>query len=116
MRKSIICLLTALTLSVTSAYAGPGGAGHSHGPVTPITEEQAIKNASEIVAAIVQKGKIDRSWKGIKPTETKKKKNQYDQEWVVTFNNPKIADKEKNTLYVFLSSDGQYLGANFSGI
>lgn len=116
MRNFMVCILTALTLSVTSAYAGPGGPGHSHGSVAPATEEQVIKNASEIVAALVQKGKIDSSWKGIKPTETKKKKSQYDPEWIVTINNPKIANKEKNTLYVFFSLDGQYLGANFSGI
>ena len=114
MRKFIICLLTALALSVTSAYAGPGS-GHSHGPVTPVTEKQAIKNAVDVVAAIVQKGKLDASWAEVKPTEAKKEKLKYGQEWIVTFNNPKIADQEKKTLYVFLSLDGQYLGANFSG-
>lgn len=112
MRKFIVCLLTALALSATSAYAG---SGHSHGPVTPVAEEQVIKNASDVVAALVQKGKIDASWKEVKPTDAKKKKNQYDQEWVVTFNNSKVAKKEQKTLYVFLSLDGQYLGANFSG-
>ena len=115
MRKFMVCLLTALALLATSAFAGPGH-GHSHGPVTPATEEQVIKNASDVVAALIQKGKIDASWKDIKPTDTKKKKTPYDPEWVVTFNNSKIAEKEKKTLYVFLSLDGQYLGANFSGI
>lgn len=112
MRKIIACLLTILALSVTSAYAG---AGHSHGPVTPASEEQVIKNASDVVAAIAQKGKIDASWKGIKPSEAKKKTNQYGQEWVVSFTNPKVVDKEKKNLYVFLSLDGQYLAANFTG-
>jgi len=111
MRKFIICFVTALALSVSTVYAG---AGHSHAPVTPVTENQAIKNASDAVAAIVEKGKLDTSWAEVKPTETKKKMNQYGQEWVVSFINPKIAEKGKNTLYVFLSLDGQYLGANFS--
>lgn len=114
MRKFIICLLTALALSVTSAYAGPGS-GHSHGPVTPASEEQVLANAIDVVAAIVQKGKLDASWAEVKPTEAKKKKFQYGQEWVVIFNNPKVADQEKKTLYVFLSLGGQYLGANFTG-
>ncbi len=112
MRRYIICLLAALALSVTSAYAGTG---HSHAPVTPVKEEQAIKNASDAVAAITKKGKLDASWDGLKPKEAKTVTNQYGQEWVVIFNNPKVADQEKKTLYVFLSMDGQYLGANFTG-
>ncbi len=112
MRKLIICLLTAFALSVTSAYAGPG---HSHGPVTPITEKQALENATGIVNSIVQKGKIEASWAEVKPTEAKKKKFKHSQEWVITFSNPKVTDQEKKTLYVFLSLDGHYLAANFSG-
>ena len=114
MRKFIICFVTALALSVSSVHAGQGGAGHSHAPATPVTENQAIKNASDAVAAIVKKGKLDASWAEVKSMEAKKKMNQYGQEWVISFINPKIAEKEKNTLYVFLSLDGQYLGANFS--
>lgn len=112
MRRYIICLLIALALPVTSAYAG---AGHSHGPVTPVKEEQAIKNASDAVAAIAKKGKLEASWNGVKPQEAKTVTNQFGQEWVVIFTNPKAADQEKKTLYVFLSLDGQYLGANFTG-
>lgn len=112
MRRYIFCLLTALFLSATSVYAG---AGHSHGPVTPVKEEQVLKNASATIAEIVKKGKLDASWGGVKPAEAKTIKGQYGQEWVVIFNNPKIADKEKKTLYVFLSLDGQYLGANYTG-
>ena len=112
MRKIIICLLTVLTLSATSAYAG---SGHSHAaPAAPVTEDQAIQNASGVVDAIVQKGKLEASWADVKPTEAKKKMNKFGEEWVVSFNNPKITDQEKNALYVFLSLDGQYLGASYS--
>lgn len=114
MRRFIICLVTAIILSATSVHAGPGS-GHSHGPVTPVSESQAIENASAVVSAIVKKGKLDASWTEVKATEAKKKKFQYGQEWVVTFHNPKVTDQEKKNLYVFLSLDGQYLGANFSG-
>lgn len=112
MRRYIFCLLTALALSATSAYAG---AGHSHGPVTPVKEEQVLKNASATMAEIIKKGKIDPSWAEIKPAAAKTIKGQHGQEWVVTFNNPKVADNAKKTLYVFLSLDGQYLGANYTG-
>ena len=113
MRRFIICLFTVLALSTTSAYAG-AGKGHSHGPVTPVSEGQALKNALSAVASIVQKDKIDASWAEIKPTEAKKEKFKNGLEWVVTFNNPQVEDQKK-TLYVFLSLGGQYLGANFTG-
>lgn len=114
MRNFIICVLAALALSVTAAHAGPG-TGHSHGPVKQINEKEALENASDVVAAIVKKGKLDVSWAAVKPTEARKEKLKYGQEWVVIFNNPTVADQEKKTLYVFFGLDGQYLGANFSG-
>ena len=49
-------------------------------------------------------------WKG-----SEKKKKQYGYEWVVAFNNSKEVKPSHQILYVFLSLDGQYLGANFSG-
>ena len=111
MRRFILCLLTVLALSVTSAYAG---GNHSHGPVEPIKKAQALTYASNIVAAIAEKGELDASWADVKPTEAINK-NLSGPKWVVSFNNPKVVDQEKKTLYVFLSLDGQYLGANFSG-
>ena len=114
MRKFIICLITVLALSATSAYAG-AGSGHSHGPVTPVAEEQVLQNALSAVASIVQKDKIDASWAEITPMDAQKKQFKNALEWVVTFNNPKVADQNKKTLYVFLSLGGQYLGANFTG-
>ena len=112
MRNIIFCLLIYLFVSVAPVYAGPG---HSHGPATPISENDAVQTATKIVSLIVQKGKIDKSWAAVKSAQVEKKKNQYGHEWVVTFNNPKEADLSRQVLYVFLSLDGQYLGANFSG-
>ena len=114
MLRFIVILLTAATLLATSAFAGPGS-GHSHGPAKPVTEIQAIYKAEVAVFEIVQKGKLDASWSEVEATEAQKKKFKSGQEWVVTFNNPSEPDPEKKTLYVFLSLDGQYRGANFSG-
>ena len=112
MRKFILYIMAVLALSVTSAYAG---GNHSHGPSEPIKKEQALTYASDIVAAIAEQGEIDTSWVEVKPTEAKNKKNLFGQKWVVAFNNPKIAAQDKNTLYVFLSMDGRYLGYDLSG-
>ena len=110
MLRFIVILLTAATLSATSAFAGPG---HSH--EGPITEMEAIKDASAVVAAFVQKGSLDASWSEVKATEAQKKKIKYTQKWVVTFSNPSEPNPENKTLHVFLNVDGEYLGANFSG-
>lgn len=111
MRRFILYLLSALVFSITSAYAGDN---HSHGPFEPIKKEQALTYASDIVAAIAEQGELDASWADVKPTEAINK-NLSGPKWIISFNNPKVADQEKKTLYVFLSLDGQYLGANFSG-
>lgn len=37
------------------------------------------------------------------------------EEWVVSFNNPQIEDKSKQTLYVFVSLTSEVTVANFSG-
>ena len=113
MRKIIICLLTVFALSGTLAYAGSGHS-HSHAPAAPVTENQAIEKAAGVVTNIVQKGKLEASWADVKPTEAKKKMNKHGEEWVVSFSNPQATDQEKKALFVFLSLDGQYLGASFS--
>ncbi len=112
MRRIITCLVVLLTFSVTGAYAG---AGHSHAPKTKITETQVLSKATSIVTDIVQKGKLDASWAEIKPALAEKRTFKNRPEWVITFNNPKEEDKEKQTLYVFLSLYGDYLAANHTG-
>ncbi|WP_432823014.1 DUF6488 family protein [Trichloromonas sp.] len=112
MRKIIISLMTLFALSVGSAFAG---AGHDHGPITPISQAEASQKAVGIVAKIVESGKIDASWAEVKPDVAEKKEYQHGPEWLVTFTNPKAEDPAKQTLYVFLSSGGKYLAANFTG-
>lgn len=112
MRRIIICLVVLLAFSVTGAYAG---AGHSHGPKTEITESQASAKATQLVAAIVEQGKLDASWAQIQPEEVQKKSFKDRYEWVITFNNPAEKDKAKQKLYVFLTLYGGYAGANHTG-
>lgn len=38
-----------------------------------------------------------------------------DTEWVVVFVNDKIADTDKQKLYVFLTLGGDYIAANYTG-
>lgn len=116
MRRIFICLLMVSFIFIgTSVYAGPGH-GHSHGPTTPITKEQAEKTATKIVKTIVTKGTLDASWNDVEPASCEKKKIKDIQGWVVKFENPKEKDKEKQNLYVLLTLSGKYIAANHTGI
>ena len=88
------------------------GHGHSHDPVSQMQAEQiAIKS----VTRLVNKGKIDKSWKGIDVAMAEKKQFGKNMEWVVSFNNDSISDSSKQTLYIFLSLTGSYIAANYTG-
>ncbi|MFQ5543674.1 MAG: DUF6488 family protein [Nitrospiria bacterium] len=114
MKKISTYMLVLFMLSTPLVFAGPGS-DHSHEPAAPISKVEALKKASGIVAKNVKKGKLDKSWGTVKPGKIIQKTFKKDPEWVVTFDNPKVENKDKQTLYVFLSLSGHYLGANFSG-
>ncbi len=113
MKKLSICLLILFSLSTPFAY---GGEGHDHGnePSEPISKSEAGKKAAEFVRNFSKKGKLPESWGSLQPA-TVEQKIFKKPEWVVTFNNPKEKNKDKQTLYVFLSLTGHFLGANFTG-
>jgi len=111
MKNLMIALLATGLLVSTPALAGPGE-GHSHGP---INKEQAGKKAEKRLNGLVDKGKVDKSWQDKKSVSVEKKTYQGKQEWVVTFNNPELADKSKQTLYMFFKLDGHYLATNYTG-
>ena len=111
-------LVSIMSLSGNFVYAagdhkhGPGGS-HTHKAVS-ITKKEAEAAAKDVAGLLVKKGKLKKGWlqAGVKTVSKKKFKNET--EWVVTLENAK-AEKSKQTLYVFLSLTGEYLGANFSG-
>lgn len=106
------------TLSLLLLLASPvfAGSGHDHGHThDPVTKSQAENVAIQSVAKLVEKGKIDKSWKSVDVSTSEKKDFSGHMEWVVVFKNAKISDPEKQTLYVFLSLGGEYLAANYTG-
>lgn len=110
--KTLICSLFLMFFSVT-VMAGAGH-DHSHGHEA-ISQGQAELVATENVRRLVEKGKLDESWRSIKFSKIEKKTFSGQPEWVVVFNNDNIADPKKRTLYVFLSIGGDYLAANYTG-
>jgi len=110
--KTILSLLLLLS---TAAFAGSGhdhGHGHSHAPVTKVEAEQI---ARESVTKMVERNTIDSSWKSVSVHMSEQKEFSGQKEWVIMFKNGKIGEPEKQTLYVFLSLEGQYLAANYTG-
>lgn len=105
------------SLCSTSVMAGSDhvhdhGHSHSHAPVNQVT---ATTNATEIVAALVKRNKLDESWAFITPSSVEKKVFNDNSEWVAVFENDKITDTDKQTLYVFLTLAGDYIAANYTG-
>ena len=110
-------LLFSLFLSLCSATA-MAGSGHDHGHShshAPVNQATATTNATEVVAALVKRNKLDESWASIKPSSVEKKVFGGAPEWVAVFVNDKITDTDKRKLYVFLTLGGDYIAANYTG-
>lgn len=115
MRNIIFSILMLLSFGVSQAIAGSGhdhGHGHSHGPVT---EAEAVKRATQKVGQLAKAGKIDPTWATVTYSTVQQKSYGQGPEWVVTFNNDKVADSSKQTLYLFYTLSGNYLAANYTG-
>ena len=112
--KAIIFTST-LFIGFTSpqSHAGPGHDGHAHSH--DIDANKAKKNATKVLNKLVEKKKLPESWKNIQATTVEKKRFGKQDEWVVTFKNAEEPDTSKQTLFVFLSMEGKYLAANFTG-
>lgn len=113
MRIQAIFFNLVLSIFPLVAVAGSGhDHGHSHKAVTQI---QAEAVAIKTVTALVDKGKIDNSWKSISIMKSEKKDFGGHLEWVISFMNKNISDPSKQTLFVFLTSGGEYIAANYTG-
>lgn len=117
MRTVMIGLFASMMLFTLPAFAGPGhshehGHGHSHGP---IGEKEAINKASEKLKQFVQHGKLPKSWSAVTATGAEKKTFSKGPEWVITFHNAKVENKDKQNIYFFYTLDGHYIAANYTG-
>ena len=94
------------------------GSGHDHGHShshSPVTQTMAQANATEIVAALVNRNKLENSWSSIAASSIENITFKGNSEWLVVFVNKKITDTDKQKLYVFLTLGGDYIAANFTG-
>jgi hypothetical protein len=114
-------LATALLFSsflITTPVLASGGNnhGHDHGHAhTAISAQDAISKATAKIKQLAAAGKIDKSWAKISASSSEKKVFSHDPEWVITFKNDKVSDAKKQSLYLFYSTDGHYIAANYTG-
>ena len=110
---SITTGVATLALS-TAALAGSGGSCHFHGNA-PVKESILTGCAIEQKNALVGKGKIDASWKAVKLEKAETVAGKSAKEWKFTFKNPAEKEASRQTLYVFYTLTGNFIGANFDG-
>ena len=115
----ITLITAALALAFNPLYGGAGhdhkhGGGHSHSQ--DIASKEAIQDvAFKQVLKYVELSKIDKSWAEAKVKNITKKVFNKQTEWVLSFENLKIKDKEKQIIYVFIDLYGDVIAANFTG-
>ena len=115
MKKLLAKLCTAAALWLCQpAFAAGDGDCHFHGG-QPATQETVSGCAVKYQLSLIEGGKIDKSWQAIKPASFDRIDGQRGKEWKVTFKNPAVADKSKDTLYMFFTAQGNLIAANFVG-
>ncbi len=87
--------------------------GHSHGHV--VNQETVKKTADKVIASLVKRERVDKNWSSITASSLEKKIISDVSVWVVTFNNQKIVEEDKQNLYVFISLEGEFLAVNHTG-
>lgn len=108
----IFILTIFLTLSPLVALAhGAGG----HHDTTEFTQNEAIEYAAYRVKELIENGKIEKSWELPKVVSAEQKVYGHDIEWVITLQNSKASDQAKSRLYIFLTANGEFIAANFTG-
>jgi hypothetical protein len=115
MKKFVsIATLVATFAFTPAAFAGSGGGCHFHGHA-PIKESILTGCANAQKDALISKGKIDASWKAVTLDKAETVEGKSMKEWKFTFKNPSEKDASKQTLYLFYTLTGNFIGANFTG-
>lgn len=110
---SIIATLAAFAIA-TPARASEGGSCHFHGSKSA-TEATVAGCASQRKASLIKTGKLDASWQAVQQDKIETIDGKKGKEWKVTFKNPAVTDRSKETLYMFFTSPGNFIAANFTG-
>lgn len=111
--KVITLIIVLVFGSVSFAGSGHGHShGHAHGKAA-VTKNKAKTLSQSHVGRLIKLSKIDASWSKATFDKIEKKEFGKKKEWVATFNNKKGIKGKK--LYIFLSTKGEFVAANFTG-
>lgn len=102
-------------LLILAVLLGTGGslAAHEGGHVT-LEQDAAVRKGEEVVELLVRRGKLHGSWSGA-ALDAAELKVTGPRQWHLTFRNDAAPAPEQRRLFIFLTADGQLLGANFKG-
>lgn len=104
-----LVLITAILFIAIPAF-GHGGKEHAEGSFTPL---QALLKATKMYEQLIVSGKLGESWEtNMVKVEISTRENPGNKELVVSFSRS-IGNSE--TIYIFFSEDGKYIGSNFTG-
>jgi len=142
LQKSIKTTVMTLTLGFTTIYAQSthdhspeehsSHKGHDHSqkeehnescahkhPANPfkneVSKETIERAAMQEVQSLVSQKKIHKSWQHVPISKMGKTHYGDTDDWVVGFDNMKIKNKKRRTLYIFVSVGGEIRGANYTG-
>jgi len=121
--------VVALALSFTILHAGDAHnhnhSEHSHDTHGHSHKYEALKNeiskkeveeiAKKEVIRLALEKKVPKSWKTMPISKIGKTHYGDTTDWKVGFDNLKIKDKTKQTLYIFVNVHGKVTGANYTG-
>lgn len=117
-RNSLINIFKVATLSYILvgqiAFASGSSDCHFHGNAEA-PEQVVLECANKRVGKLIQSGKLDASWKGIKSDSIMKFDGKKTKEWKVIFKNSTQKDSAKQTLFMYFSLARNSLGQNFNG-
>jgi hypothetical protein len=108
-----------VSLLAASAWFQPvladaGSSCHFHGS-KPASENTVVNCASLRKDFLIKSGKLDASWQAIKHDKAEVVDGKRGKEWKVSFRDAAAKDKSKETLYMFFTSTGNFIAANFTG-
>lgn len=115
MKKLINTLLVVSGLAFAApSFAGGDSDCHFHGRAAA-SQETVSGCAVKYQQALLDSGKLDKTWTAVKPTDVEQIDGLKGKEWKVIFKNPAAADKTKDTLYMFYTLQGNRIAVNFTG-
>jgi len=104
-----------ISMIIVGAFLMLGASVLSASAQNEISKTSVEEIAKKEVKRLASQKKIPKSWKSMAISKIGKTHYGDSNDWVVGFDNPKIKNKTKRTLYIFVTVKGKVVGANYTG-